>query len=167
MENNNLSSPEFQQDLLGSDITENPLVQYEYATKGQRFLNFLVDNLLLRFGLSYASGYLVANIIMAISPDFLYNIVYTQSWKLYAYGYLIAAINYLFYYTLCEKLFKGYTLGKFITGTRAIREDGAELSIKDAFLRSLSRIVPFELFSGLGNYPWHDTWTKTIVIKSR
>jgi hypothetical protein len=59
-------------------------------------------------------------------------------------------------------------LGKLITGTRAIREDGVELNFKDAFLRSLSRLVPFEPFSiWSGNGIWHDSWTKTMVIKSR
>ena len=81
--------------------------------------------------------------------------------------YLIAILNYLFYYTLCEKLFRGYTLGKLITGTRAVKENGQELSFTDAILRSLSRMVPFEAFSAFGGHPWHDRWTKTMVIKSR
>ena len=68
---------------------------------------------------------------------------------------------------LFEKLFKGYTVGKLITGTRAIREDGKELTFKNAILRSLSRMVPFEPFSAFGGSPWHDRWTKTRVIKSR
>ena len=84
-------------------------------------------------------------------------------------GLCIAYFNYIFYYTICETAFKGYTLGKIITGTRAVRNDGSNLTFKDAILRSLSRIVPFEVFSGLGSpcNPWHDTWTKTMVIKAR
>jgi uncharacterized RDD family membrane protein YckC len=167
MENNNFSAPNTQQDMLGDDLSVNPMLQYEYASKNQRFFNLLIDNLLLRYGLSYATGYLTSIVIAAISPDFLYDLVYTDSWKIFAYAYLIGIINYLIYYTLCEKLFRGYTLGKLITGTRAIREDGGELTIRDAFMRSLSRIVPFEAFSGFGDTPWHDSWTKTIVIKSR
>jgi len=67
---------------------------------------------------------------------------------------------------VCEKAFKGRTLGKVISGTRAIRNDGGELTLKDALLRSLSRLVPFEVFSGFGT-PWHDSWTNTQVIKAR
>jgi uncharacterized RDD family membrane protein YckC len=81
--------------------------------------------------------------------------------------YLVGILNYLLYYTFCEKVFKGYTLGKLITGTRAIRDDGNELTFKDAILRSLSRLVPFEALSAFGYSPWHDSWTKTTVIKSR
>jgi hypothetical protein len=31
------------------------------------------------------------------------------------------------------------------------------------------RLVPFEQFSALGSpsYPWHDRWTKTIVIDEK
>jgi uncharacterized RDD family membrane protein YckC len=82
-------------------------------------------------------------------------------------SYVIFICNYLFYYTLCEKLFRGYTLGKFITGTRAIREDDEELTFKDALLRSLCRIVPLEVLSALAGFPWHDRWTKTKVVKTR
>jgi uncharacterized RDD family membrane protein YckC len=64
-------------------------------------------------------------------------------------------------------LFRGYTLGKFITGTRAIRDDDDELTFKDALLRSLCRIVPLEVFSALAGFPWHDRWTKTKVVKTR
>jgi uncharacterized RDD family membrane protein YckC len=86
---------------------------------------------------------------------------------LYIISYIIVIINYVFYYTLCEKLFKGYTLGKLITGTRAMRQDGEALTFKDALLRSLSRLVPFEVFSGFSTLPWHDSWTNTMVVKSR
>jgi hypothetical protein len=31
-------------------------VQHKEAAKGQRFVNWLIDNLLMRFGLSYVTG---------------------------------------------------------------------------------------------------------------
>ena len=149
-------------DELNAEIT------YTYATTGQRFLNFLIDNLLLRFGLSMLTGMAVGMILGSLFPDYMLAITQSESKvSLYALAYLIVIINYLIYYTICEKAFKGYTLGKLITGTRAIREDGNELTLKDALLRSLSRMVPFEAFSAFGGYPWHDSWTKTRVIKSR
>lgn len=167
MENSNLSKPESERDLLGQEVYENPYLQYTPADKGQRFLNLLIDNLFLRFGLSYATGYMLGMILLEVAPDFLYGLATERSIDFFLYSYLLGAINYIIYYTLCEKLFKGYTLGKLITGTRAIREDGGDLTFKDALMRSLSRIVPFEVFSGFGDVPWHDSWTKTMVIKSR
>lgn len=156
-----------QKDFL-ADV-EDPLYQYEYASQWQRFFNLFIDNLLMRFGLSWATGTLVAHLLNEIAPDFLYSIVNESgtTWSLYFLGYLIVIFNYLVYYTLCEKLFKGYTLGKLITGTRAIRQDGEELSFKNAFMRSLIRLVPFEIFSGFSTLTWHDSWTNTMVIKSR
>lgn len=141
------------------------------ASSGSRFLNFLIDNLFMNYGLSYATGYLIGLILSKLAPDFLYSIAVEDehSVNYFLLVYIIGIFNYLLYYTICEKAFNGYTLGKAITGTKAIRADGQPLTLKDAFLRSLSRLVPFEVFSALGDKanPWHDTWTNTIVIKAR
>lgn len=143
-------------------------IQYQYASTGQRFLNYLIDNLLMQFGLSYATGAAVGILLGLLFPEYIIRISENpERMDVYILGYLIAIVNYLLYYTICEKGFKGYTLGKAITGTRAIREDGDELTLRNAFLRTLSRLVPFEALSGFGGHPWHDTWTKTMVIKTR
>lgn len=145
-------------------------MDYTEASTGQRFLNYLIDALLMQYGLSFVTGYILARILLAISPQTAYDlfVLKSNSADVILSYYLLAIINYLIYYTFCEKLFKGYTLGKLITGTRAIREDGGELSLKNAFIRSISRLVPFEAFSIWGeNGLWHDKWSKTMVIKSR
>jgi uncharacterized RDD family membrane protein YckC len=142
-------------------------IQYKTATSGQRFVNWLVDNLLMRFGLSYVTGTLVNILIENFFPDFAIRVDYRlDPWDILLLSYAITIFNYLLYYTICEKAFKGYTLGKLMSGTRAIRDDGKELTFKDAFLRSLTRLVPFEAFSGFGK-PWHDSWTHTQVIQVR
>lgn len=142
-------------------------IQNKTATSGQRFVNWLVDNLLMRFGLSYVTGTLVGFMIGKFFPEYALHISYSQDTRdLLLLGYAIAFFNYLLYYTICEKAFRGYTLGKLISGTRAIGDDGRELTFKDALLRSLSRLVPFEAFSGFGK-PWHDSWTNTRVIQVR
>ena len=150
-----------------SIFTEEDLHQYREATNTQRFINYLVDNLLMRYGLSYATGIVVGMFIGLAWPEYIERISTDPGrFDLLLLGVLIGYFNYLVYYTFCEKLFRGYTLGKVITGTRAIRTDGAELTFKDALYRSLSRMVPFEVLSGF-SYPWHDTWTNTMVIKTR
>ncbi len=157
------NTEEIQPDLLTSEI--DPYFQYVHATQGQRFLNFIIDNILMRLTLTYASGYVVGQILQVIAPDLLYKLVDdTSKVGLYALSYMIVIINYLVYYTLCEKLFRGQTLGKLITVTKALRTDGEELTFKDALLRSLCRLVPLEVFSGFG-VPWHDSWTHTMVVK--
>ena len=52
------NSEDIQTDLLTSEI--DPYFQYIHATQGQRFLNFIIDNVLMRLTLTYASGYVVA-----------------------------------------------------------------------------------------------------------
>ncbi len=168
MENNNEPAGITEhQDLLSEESFK--LDQFVYATQGQRFLNWLIDNLLMQYGLSYLTGMAIGVLIGIIAPDFFENIADSSemSGPILLIGVLIAYLNYIIYYTICEKLFRGYTLGKVITGTRAIRQDGKELTFKNALLRSLCRLVPFELFSGFSTLTWHDSWTDTMVIKSR
>ncbi|HJS52990.1 MAG TPA: RDD family protein [Chitinophagaceae bacterium] len=149
-------------DELESGIT------YTLASTGQRFLNYLIDNLLMQFGLSYLTGTAVGLILGLLFPEYMIRISESDDqFDLLFLAYLIGIVNYLVYYTICEKGFKGHTLGKLITGTRVIRVDGGELTFKDALLRSLCRLVPFEALSAFGGYPWHDSWTKTRVIKTR
>jgi uncharacterized RDD family membrane protein YckC len=149
-------------------FTAEDIFQPVEASTGQRFLNYLIDAVLMQYGLAFLTATLVVKLLLAISPETAYQLFGEDrdTMDTVMASYLIAFFNYLFYYTICEKAFKGYTLGKLVTGTRAIREDGKELTFKDAILRSLSRLVPFEPFSGFGR-PWHDSWTKTTVIKAR
>jgi uncharacterized RDD family membrane protein YckC len=150
-------------------FTEEDIFQYEYASTGQRFLNYLIDALLMQYGLGILTGILLAKILLLIAPNLAYDLFAEEgTFSFILLNYLLSIFNYLIYYTFCEKVFRGYTLGKLITGTRAIRQDGQELTLKDTLLRSLSRMVPFEPFSIWGgNGIWHDRWTKTMVIKSR
>lgn len=167
-ENNNLNSNTEQEDLLaGEAYIDNHFV---YATQGQRFLNWLIDNLLMRYGLSYLTGMAIGTLLAVTAPDFLNQLAYSEgrlSGGIILLGFLVGYLNYVIYYTISEKLFRGYTLGKLITGTRAIRQDGGELTFRNALLRSLSRCVPFEVFSGFNTLTWHDSWTDTMVIKAR
>ena len=149
-------------DELRSGIT------YTLASTGQRFLNYLIDNLLMQLGLSYLTGTAVGLVLGLLFPEYMLRISESDDQlDLLLLSYIIGIVNYLVYYTICEKGFKGQTLGKLITGTRVIREDGDELTFKDALLRTLCRLVPFEALSAFGGYPWHDSWTKTRVIRTR
>ena len=166
MENNSGAEPNSQVDYLSG--LEDPAFQMILATTGQRFLNFFIDNIVMNYALSFLTGAVIGGLIGAIAPGFLNEALLQEnlgSYLLLSLG--IGYLNYIVYYTLCEKLFKGKTLGKLVTGTRAVRLDGTELGFKDCILRSLSRLVPFEPFSAFGGHPWHDTWTNTTVVKSK
>ena len=152
-----------QKDLLTDE--QNPFFEYNKASPAQRFLNFLIDNVVIRIALAYVTGLAVGYVLMAFLPEFAYTLSNNKA-RLYLISVVIVFIDYVLYYTLSEGLFKGRTIGKLITGSKAINENGRELSFKQAFLRSVCRLIPFEPLSGLGT-PWHDTITSTIVIKTR
>jgi hypothetical protein len=59
----------------------------------------------------------------------------------------------------------GRTIGKLSTNTIAITQDGTPFTFKHALVRSICRSIPFEQFSALGYMPWHDSLSKTAVVK--
>ncbi|HZI54456.1 MAG TPA: RDD family protein [Chitinophagaceae bacterium] len=137
--------------------------QIVQASGGKRLVNYLIDRIVF-LGLVF----IAAMVIAIVSPqtidsideentgfNIVENLVYISLFVLYMFG--------------IEAIFKGKTLGKLMTGTRAVNEDGSNITPKTALLRGLSRVVPFEVFSALGNpcYPWHDSWTKTYVIDEK
>ena len=169
MENSEYTVPEQPDNTNAATDLFDEQELYVNATLGQRFLNFLLDNLFMNYVLSLASGYAFGFVMAYLFPEFMQDVINDgeSGLKYWLLVFMLSYFNYIIYYTICEKAFRGYTLGKLITGTRAIRIDGAELTFKDALLRSLSRLVPFEVLSALGARPWHDSWTDTRVIKSR
>lgn len=149
-------------------FTEQDVLAYQEASSGQRFLNLLIDGILIQYALAFITGIVMGMVLMVLAPGFAADFLGRQE----AVGFLLTSyalmfFNFITYHTVCERFCKGYTLGKRITGTKAVKWDGSPLTLKDAFLRSLSRMVPFEPFSALGGAPWHDTWTGTTVVKTR
>lgn len=144
-----------QQDIL-LDI-QPQLVQ---ASSGKRLANYFIDLIIF-----YVIVFIVGMIIAVTSPSSLEdgdglisdNSLLERLFWLFMYGVYMAIV---------EGIFKGRSVGKFVTGTKAVNEDGSAISFSTAMARGFSRIVPFEPFSALGNpsFPWHDRWNKTYVI---
>jgi uncharacterized RDD family membrane protein YckC len=148
----------------GPASDEHMLDDFEYtftqASSGKRFVNLLVDRLAI---------YLVWNYLLYKASVALLRVIYEYTHSrelLYAFSYLITVTFFVFILAIVESSTGGKTLGKLITGTRAVNQDGSRISPKTAILPCLSRLVPFEAFSALGkpSFPWHDRWTKTYVI---
>ena len=147
-----------------SSIFDNDEAQLVLASQGKRFFNFVIDRI------AYAPFYLLFN-------SFISGIYIEALYELTGYNFaLISIINVII--SLClyglfmggvEVVFKGKSLGKLITGTKAVNEDGSIISPKTALFRGVSRMAPFEEFSAFGNpsYPWHDRWTRTYVIDEK
>jgi uncharacterized RDD family membrane protein YckC len=148
-------------------FTEQDVLAYQEASTSQRFCNFLIDGILVQYAMAFLGGIALGVVLLLTSSEAAADYGEDSSPGLIVITYLMILLLDLAYFTLCEKLFGGRTLGKLITGSKAVREDGTSLTWKDACLRSLSRMVPFEPFSALGGAPWHDRWTKTTVVRTR
>ena len=82
---------------------------------------------------------------------------------------IVGLIAYAIVMSLIEAIFRGKSIGKLITGTKAINEDGSDISFAKAFARGFVRAVPFNALSAFGHpsFPWHDKWTNTYVIDEK
>ncbi len=129
------------------------------ADKGLRFLNWLIDVILF-----YIVFLGLVFIVAIIAPDSA-RIFTSEDAGSKIIVYAISFSAFFLFFFLIEGLSKGRTLGKLITRTKAVKEDGSNITFSDAAKGSLTRIVPFEPFSAFGGRPWHDKWRATVVIK--
>lgn len=133
-----------------SEPSDPPAVQAQSeplatAGHGTRLANLLVDSLFI--------GMLVVAVFWFLSPES---------------PRLVTMVIYFTYYFVLEG-FSGRTLGKQFTGTKVVNAEGGRLNLSQVFTRTLMRFIPFEPFSFLGAEPegWHDTLSRSFVIKSR
>lgn len=74
---------------------------------------------------------------------------------------------YVMYHFISEYFF-GKTLGKFLTKTKVLNEEGEKPSFQQLLIRNLFRLIPLDPFSFLfSKRGWHDTISKTYVIFDR
>ena len=156
MENTSLQTP------------EEPVVKLVPANFGKRLTNYLVDFIIFCILVSFllvvlAPVYPLANKLMNKQPIGFMD-------------QLMVSFLYGLYMSAMEALLKGKTIGKFITGTRAVTAEGLAIRSQTAFVRGLIRMIPFpfEHISAISfefdpyalrpPYPWHDRWSGSIVI---
>ncbi|MDU0371141.1 RDD family protein [Hymenobacter endophyticus] len=119
--------------------------------KGTRFINALVDGILLG---------IVTNIIS-------YTVLRDMDSGA-GLSFLISLVMQFFYYYMQEKN-NGLTIGKRLTGTKVVMADGSPVTDEAARTRSLWRLIPLLdalsfLFSDLG---WHDKYSNTRVVSAK
>lgn len=145
-------------------VEQTEYVTLNYATTGQRFANWLVD-LIIFYVLNFLVFFILGFISYQIMPS-VYDLLIGTSIASIIVRLIISFTICLLYFTCIEGATKGFSIGKLITGTRAVHEDGSALTWRSAFRRSLIRLIPFEPLSAIQN-PWHDQWSGTTVIKRR
>ncbi|MGZ3845199.1 MAG: RDD family protein [Flavisolibacter sp.] len=149
-------------ETIEQDILLDLQPQLVQANTGKRLANYFID--LVAF---YALFFLVVVLYFIASPSAANEDSFSSSNEFLLR--LFAFLLYGLFMGLVEGILKGRSLGKLITATKVVNEDGSDISFSTALARGFSRIVPFEAFSALGSpsYPWHDKWNKTYVIDIR
>jgi uncharacterized RDD family membrane protein YckC len=141
-----------------------PVTELVQASSGKRFANYLID--LIFFYLIFVFWGII---IAIVSPETLDSFDDDSS-PFGSFGErVLSMIAYAVIMSLIEGIFRGKSIGKLITGTKAVNADGTDISFGKAFGRGFARAVPFDAFSALGSpcYPWHDKWNDTYVIDEK
>lgn len=148
-----------QTDLL-QDIQQMNYV--DPVSSGLRFVNYLVDQIVMgvitngiKFGLA----------ILSEGANYNEHVLLRDDMTAVLFGLLLSLGVTFTYYTVFETASNGRTIGKMLTGTVAITQDGSPFTFRHALMRTLCRFIPFEPFSAFGYMPWHDGMTKTVVVK--
>lgn len=139
------------------------VVDRNRAQKGIRLANLIIDRAIITI-IFFAFGVIAALIYNLTNNDFLLKIVYKMSEINRFLDILITSFIYFMYTFLIEYFTKGRSIGKYITGSKVICIDGTEPTFNDYLIRNISRIVPFDALSFLGENGWHDKWSETRVI---
>jgi uncharacterized RDD family membrane protein YckC len=142
-----------QSDVVDADDT----LEVVPAARWRRFLTFVIDYicfLILAFlvGLAvvFAGGQDAISSIERI-PDLVFGVAIM-----------------MIYYVPMEAIF-GRTVGKLVTGTRVVNEEGNRPSLGQIFGRTFARFIPFEMFSlfSSSGRGWHDSIPRTYVVMCR
>ncbi len=153
------------EDILDSfDNLDNSTKLYERANTGKRFTNYVIDHIAF-YLFSLCIGFVLGIVLVILgNEEILYEEDPSVSSSLM--DMVLGLIIMTIYYVFSEYLFKGKTIGKMITGTRAVTLDNERMDLQTTFIRTICRFIPFEAFSFLGerSVGWHDSISKTKVI---
>jgi uncharacterized RDD family membrane protein YckC len=132
------------------------------ASSGARFLNYIIDVIsfvVLFFLIIMFLGVLIGLFELTGLGAWLDNLG-DLGWN------IIGIIILMSYYLLTEGLL-GRSLGKLITGTVVVDENGEKPDFGTILKRSLCRLIPFDAFSFLGSRGWHDSMSDTYVVDKK
>jgi len=126
--------------------------QIQPAHSNRRLFNFVID-------------LVVVNILIRAAIVLTGFYGYINGYWLEYDVYVLDLVVIAGYYLTCEFFF-GRTVAKLITRTRVVSSDGGKSTLKQIAIRTVVRLVPFEIFSFFGTYPvgWHDKWSGTRVV---
>ena len=137
------------------------------ASKSKRLANYFIDSLLF-YLFFFLIGSILAMIAILLGSEGVLQVLENLENMSPLLDRLISAIAFVIFYFILESISQK-TIGKLITKTKVVLENGDKPSSETIIIRSLCRIIPFEPFSFLGEIPrgWHDTLSKTYVVDTK
>lgn len=141
-----------QYDVEPAGVSDLPIA----ANKGLRLANYVIDQLCI-VGLSFLLPFVTVLLFSRSSLDFFLA---------EGSAFLISLGLQTGFYLLLEGT-TGRTLGKLVTGTKVVDQNGLKPSFGQIVGRTFARFIPFEAFSFLGDSGrgWHDSLAKTYVVR--
>ncbi len=157
-----------EQEVYDAILVESEPVAPQPAPLDRRRLNFLIDGLvagLLAVMATEAYGWLVlkgasqrpGDGVVRLPPNFWLGF------------FIVAGVVWAAYFFVME-LAWGRTLGKLISGTKVVSEDGTRATEMQVLARTMARLIPFEFLTFIGQEDrrgLHDTMSHTMVILCR
>jgi len=129
------------------------------VSQGVRFGYFMID-VAFFYIITFIVGVIIGIVIVATGNVDLLR----ENTGLIKFLDLMGYPIFFLYYAISEAL-GGATLGKLICGYTVIDEQANKVSFGKAMLRTICRYIPFEAFSCFAERGWHDTLSKTYVVK--
>jgi uncharacterized RDD family membrane protein YckC len=136
--------------------------EVKYVTGWPRLGHFLLDRLfftafafLFYVFVGLIFGFLGQNSLQAA-------IQFVDSYELYINYFLLQPIFYFVFEFALQT-----SPAKLILKRIVVDEYGNKPTMKQFFIRSISRAIPFEPLSCFGNLGWHDTASDTFVIRKK
>ena len=144
-------------------LTEAPVINLVPAAMGKRFVNYFIDIIVFSVFLS------ILLVMLAPVSPLAHRLSTLKPETVNLMDQFLLSFIYGLYISVTETVLKGKTIGKYITATRVVDENGLPVSSQAAFARGLIRIIPFEQLSAItfdfsAPRPWHDRWSRTFVV---
>ncbi len=120
----------------------------EPVSSSRRLLNFLIDLTIWGFALMLINLFID---LTEINNSRIFN-------------YSLLSVTFLIYYFGMELVFQK-TIGKFVTKTKVVNEDGKKPTLSQIVIRTICRLIPFDQFSYLVvRKGFHDYLSNTVVV---
>lgn len=133
-------------------------IHNQEADKGKRFVNNILDGI-FAYIFMFFIAIIIGVFVGIFSPESVGAFENNMGLE-----YFLIIFSTLTYYITFEAT-TGRTLGKMITKTKVVDEQGNKPDFSTVLLRTICRFVPFNALSFLfAERGWHDAWSKTRVV---